>query len=613
VSPLSNSITINQHPEVENQISVQPRALSNSISTLEFLSNEALDAFCAGNGTDGLSWETAHILENFVIDPPNLVSGIILRDISRFLLIRNCTIFPSIGYYIGSEESGILMENCQNINISSCFIQYFKFGVNIENCDEITINSTTIDLFSFIPGGVALYLYNSHNCTILKNDLFSEGKTVFLFHSENNIIQENDISALRNGIFLERSPANHILTNEISTLDFSINLVYSNFNYIYQNSLESEFGITLTQSDWNLISTNVIDTEKYCIHLDVAEYNDIVANILTAFMSFEIYIYGSRYNTFSLNDMTNYGFGFDLSLENPQNIDSSNTLNGKMVIYHYNGDSVTVQDQTLGQLILLECRNSLIKNISVNSIAYGISLLYCENSSISKCFLSYNIQAGIFLYGGSHNLIRESVFTENGAGILLTYSTNNEISNNSFQNNNKGIYLYYSDLNNIFDNQFENNQINIDDQGDDNKIDAPKPEEIFRLLFIGVVCIISSIILYKKFPKWKLIFRNQYELRKYQKKRKIQSQNLKKEQVLFKKFGAILKSTQKIKIHRLAKLLGISDSKLGSYLQIWQGKLKFTLLEESIVVSDIHIFLENLDAEFLEWESMEKQKLKKIR
>jgi parallel beta-helix repeat protein len=609
---LSDNINTHQSTIVENHISIQHIKSSNSISTLEITGNEALDTFCSGNGTDGLSWETAHILEDFVIDPPNLVSGMILRDITRFLIIRNCTIYPIIGYHEGSEESGILLENCQNINISDCFIQYFKFGVNIENSFKITINATTIDLFSFIPEGVAISLYNSHNCTIMGNDLFSKEKTVLLYHSDNNTIEENDITGLGFGIFLDRALANHIFANQIDTFDFGINLTYSYLNQIDNNLIESEFGITLTQSDWNMVSNNIIDTEKYCIHLEYADNNEIISNNLTAFMSYSIYIDIGSSNNFSYNNMTNYGFGFSYYKDQPQYIDSSNILNGKKVIYYYNISGITVQDQSLGQILLIECRNSKITNISIDNTAYGIFLFYCNNISISKCFLSYNVQAGIFLYGGSLNLIQENVLNENLIGILLVYSSNNEITNNSLQNNDKGIFLYLSDTNDVYDNQFENNQINVDDQGENNKIDALKPVEIFKYLFIGIVCIITSIVLYKKFPKWKLILLSHYEQIKKKKKQKIQSQNFKKEQILFKKFGSILKNTQKIKIRQLTKLLGISESKLGNYLQIWQGKLKFTILEDSILVNDIHIFLENLDAEFLEWESMEKRNHKKI-
>src|SRR4030042_6322581 len=60
---------------------------------IEIYGNNRLDNLCANPGQDGLSWETAYVLENFTIDMENRSdSGIYLENTNRCLVIRNVCI-----------------------------------------------------------------------------------------------------------------------------------------------------------------------------------------------------------------------------------------------------------------------------------------------------------------------------------------------------------------------------------------------------------------------------------------------------------------------------------------------------------------------------------------
>lgn len=68
---------------VPSASSVHPRIAINN--------NSELDAFCAGNGTDGLSWETAHVIRDLVITGSVSTPAVQIKNIDRYLIIENCT------------------------------------------------------------------------------------------------------------------------------------------------------------------------------------------------------------------------------------------------------------------------------------------------------------------------------------------------------------------------------------------------------------------------------------------------------------------------------------------------------------------------------------------
>ena len=79
--------------------------------------NAELDAFCAGNGTLGTSWATAHVIKDYDIDAGEIGGAIVLRNIDRYLVIQNCTAVNS-GTLVWDLDAGIELDNCANVNIT---------------------------------------------------------------------------------------------------------------------------------------------------------------------------------------------------------------------------------------------------------------------------------------------------------------------------------------------------------------------------------------------------------------------------------------------------------------------------------------------------------------
>jgi len=130
------------------------------------------------------------------------------------------------------------------------------------------------------------------------------------------------------------------------------------------------------------------------------------------------------------------GISDDYSQLSTYSIDTSNKANGKPVYFHLDSNNLDNADYlNPGQIILVNCNNSNISEISISDTANALTLLHCNNASIRDCN-----------------------FSDNKAGINLDYSNNNTISRNALDNNSYvGIYLSESNNNSIYLNNISNN------------------------------------------------------------------------------------------------------------------------------------------------------------
>ncbi|MEM2583660.1 MAG: right-handed parallel beta-helix repeat-containing protein, partial [Candidatus Thermoplasmatota archaeon] len=170
-------------------------------------------------------------------------------------------------------------------------------------------------------------------------------------------------------------------------------------------------------------------------------YNNYVGIILE---------YSSNNNIIS-NTFTNDGIiigGNSLEHFNTHTI-QANTVNGKPLYYYKNESGIIIDNIPVGQLILANCTNFTIKNLSINNTNVGIELAYSSNNNITNCNVYNNSWWGIVLLHSSNNNIITNcnVYNNSYHGIYLYSSSNNNITNCNIYNNSRGIYLYNSSNN----------------------------------------------------------------------------------------------------------------------------------------------------------------------
>lgn len=290
--------------------------------------------------------------------------------------------------------NGLFSETCIWIENSN---DYFK----IENCT------------GYNSGFKGIYLYNVSNGQLVNNTFsnnFAEG--IMLDRSHNNTISRT----------ITRDNYEGIRVYESNNINISENNVIDNY-YI---------GIGIYNSNDTKLDGNTI------------EYN-----------SPGIYLWKSNSTLLTGNNMNECGLQILGSIEliSSYKIDNTNVVNGKFLYYYFNKTGLTSSNfVNAGQVILVNCNNSVIHNLDVSHSSQGISLFYCSNNSISSNIANNNIY-GLSLNGCDNNTIIEN--TANDCfwnGIDLKESNNNKIVQNRVDRNSVGIGLWKSNQTSISDN-----------------------------------------------------------------------------------------------------------------------------------------------------------------
>lgn len=288
-----------------------------------------------------------------------------------------------------------------------------RTGINLMERINVTIKNIEINNFFY-----GIYLNSSLNNNLSNNNIQANLYGIYLFESSNNTIIGSNITKNNSfGIWFRCSSNNDINENRISE--------------------NVQDGIWLScSSDNNRVSGNIINSNGYGIRFD-----DHSNNIL-------------RNNDFKDN-IYNFGvFGSILS-EFIQDIDESNTVNGKPIYYWINKQDLSVPLDA-SYVALINCSEVTIKNLNFNNNGQGLLLVSTTKSSIIKNNITDNIH-GIYLCESTNNTITDNNITRNAAnGVYLYYSQDNTFFHNNFLDNTNPVYDV-GDLSNIWDSGVEGN------------------------------------------------------------------------------------------------------------------------------------------------------------
>lgn len=261
-----------------------PKA-STTHSRISIDGNAALDAFSAGKGTDGLSWDTAHVIEDLEIDAGGLYSGIDIRNTNRFLIIRRVTIINSgtTGTFPIYLDSGISLSSVKNVKITECDVNNNHGGITLINSNYNIISDNIISNNGY--KGI-LPTNSSHN--IISGNTVSSSGFVGIelnYHSFNNTISDNTVSNNAIGIdSRDSSNYNTISGNTVSNNGIGIRMLRSFNDTISGNnaSYNNDYGIKTTDSNNNIIKDNYASHNGlYGIYLESdSDNNEVYQNIV---------------------------------------------------------------------------------------------------------------------------------------------------------------------------------------------------------------------------------------------------------------------------------------------------------------------------------------------
>ena len=263
---------------------------------------------------------------------------------------------------------------------------------------------------------------------------------IYLNSSLSNSLSSNSVQANLYGIFLSASSSNTILGCNITENDYSgVWFRCSSNNELNENRIteNGQDGIWLScSSDNNRVSGNIVESNVYGIRIDDYSNNMLRNNALTG-------------NT------CNFGVFGSLLPEFIQDIDDSNTVNGKPVYYWVNRQDAAVPLDA-GYVALVNCSGITVQNLNLSNNGQGLLLASTTESSITQNSITANIH-GIYMCGSANNTVTRNNITRNAAnGIYLYHSQNNRFFHNNFIDNTTPVYDV-GDPSNSWDNGAEGN------------------------------------------------------------------------------------------------------------------------------------------------------------
>ena len=263
-------------------------------------------------------------------------------------------------------------------------------GGGSETAINVTANWVNVTGFTITNGGsgileAGLTLWHSSNCRVVANNVSSNrGDGIYGLESSNNTIQGNIVSSNFHGVYFSGSDDNVVTDNAASNNSF--------------------YGIILADSNRNFLSGNALSDNRH-----------------------GIFMYASKHNVLKNNSMVNDGMeiasGGWFETLNTHDIDTSNTVNGKPVIYWKNATGGTIRPDA-GQVFLFNSTDVLIENVSMSSSTFAVTLGYTSRIMIANLSIS-NVWKGLRIHVSDNVTVVNANITGTYRGIEVGLDNDN--------------------------------------------------------------------------------------------------------------------------------------------------------------------------------------------
>ncbi len=250
---------------------------------------------------------------------------------------------------------------------------------------------------------------------------------------------------------------------KITGRNVAVHLNASSDCTIMDNSIsDASYGIWLTDhSDGNAISGNSIDNCYYGVYFDHSRSNVLRSNsVIGDNLTFSALLFQDRFPSVYGQ---NYAVTGDVLEDFINDVDTSNSVNGKTVYYWVNRQNAEVPADA-GCVILVNCRGITVRNQHLLQNKYGVLLAWTTTSTVVKNSIESNA-VGVYLLESSGNTIaNNSIFVNRGMddneghGIRIQSSHDNVISGNHVDANRAaGICVSQSPGTKLIDNNVTRN------------------------------------------------------------------------------------------------------------------------------------------------------------
>jgi len=296
---------------------------------------------------------------------------------------------------------------------------------------------------SYAPSDLgAGILVDASNCSIIGNDIIDSNYGVCLRSSGNVTLRDNNISGNGVNLMIDGDSLSHFI-NDIdasNTVDGKTVQYLVNEKNLMIDSSFSDVGFLALVNCTNMTVQNLsLDNNGQGILLANTTNSTVTGNSITNNQE-GIRLFSSSNNVFRNNNINSNTFKLWIQNGSANDIDTSNTVDGKPIIYWVNQQNRTVPSDA-GYVALINCTDIVAQNLDISDNRQGILLVSTTNSSIIESHISNNYY-GIQLEECTDITISgNSVENSQENGIYLQGSKNNSITNNSVLTNYIGIQI----------------------------------------------------------------------------------------------------------------------------------------------------------------------------
>ena len=344
---------------------------------------------------------------------------------------RNNTILDGNGFTLfgNGYGTGVLLQNVSNIIVQNLQIRYFTNGI---------------------------YLDNSNRSTIRNNILAA--CTIEVSHGSYNQITANN---LNDDISVNFSDNNTVTRNTVS----SVSVSWSKNITIANNQIADP-----KRRDVDLNSANYTEG----IYIDNIANSNIFANTIQR-KNVGIDIWQSTNLTLTRNTLTENQVGFKLwgndLQHNLQQIDTSNTVNGKPVYFLVNQTGILVPS-TAGWIAVINSKNITVQNWAATPNWDGVLFVDTQNSRIINSNFTGNFNAIRFDNASNCTATKNWITNSLYSAFYLERTINSTVTGNEFIDNHYLFGIGQSSANNSFyENDFVGNTTGPIENGSNNQWD----------------------------------------------------------------------------------------------------------------------------------------------
>jgi parallel beta-helix repeat protein len=304
--------------------------------------------------------------------------------------------------------------------------------------DNVSVTGFTIQPSAYSWTRRGVHLLHVSYCNVFDNVILNNEEGIWLYGCSTNNITGNTVSGASFGgytscgISVDCSPSNWICGNIVKNNRVGVSFDASPNNTLYNNTITNNQHIGLAvDSDGNSILDNTIEHNQATGILLLGVNNILKDNKLNNnTLNFDIdpKLRVDFYNSKFAND-----------------VDSSNTIEGKPIIYWINKQDQTVPEDA-AFVVLVNCKNIIVENLNLAKNPVAIILVSTVNSKVTN----NSVEAPdyvIFVHNSSGNTVANNFVFKGGIGIFLHSSFQNEVIGNSVTDASSGITLEFSNEN----------------------------------------------------------------------------------------------------------------------------------------------------------------------